>query len=80
MAKPLTLGTAREPRSISHEELRARLQDRALGTVNVMPEETYAGGHIPGSINLPVAQIESRARQLIPNLSQEIAIYCAGPT
>ena len=66
--------------AISRDELLARLQDRTLVIVNVMPKETFADGHIPGSINLPVAEIESCARQLISNLAQEIAIYCAGPT
>lgn len=66
--------------TILREEILARLQDRALVIVNVMPKETFAEGHIPGSINLPVAEIESQARQLISNPAQEIAIYCAGPT
>jgi len=56
------------------------LQDRALAIVNVMPPDSFKAGHIPGSINLPVAVIESRARQVLSNLEQEIAIYCAGPT
>jgi len=80
MAKPQTDETGRKHQTISHEELRARLQDRALVIVNVMPKETFAAGHIPGSVNLPVAEIESKARQLISNPAQEIAIYCAGPT
>ena len=71
---------AESERTISRDEILARLQDRALVIVNVMPKETFADGHIPGSLNLPVADIESRARQMISNLAQEIAIYCAGPT
>jgi rhodanese-related sulfurtransferase len=66
--------------TISREELAARLHDRALTIVNVMPKETYHDGHITGSINLPVAEIAARARQLIPKLDQELAIYCMGPT
>jgi hypothetical protein len=27
-----------------------------------------------------VAEIETKARQFLSNLEQEIAIYCAGPT
>lgn len=66
--------------AISREELRARLRDQRLVIIDVMPEDRYADGHIPGSINLPLAQIETKARQAIPSLSQEIAVYCAGPT
>ena len=80
MAKPQTTDLASELRTISREEIMARLQDRALVIVNVMPKETYADGHIAGSTNLPVAEIETKARALISNLAQEMAVYCAGPT
>ena len=80
MAKPQTIELAREYSTISREEILARLQDRAPAIVNVMPPGSFKAGHIPGSINLPVADIESRARQILSNLEQEIAIYCAGPT
>jgi len=66
--------------AISRDEIMARLEDRALVILNVMPKETYADGHIPGSISLPVAEIEAKARALLANPVQEIAVYCAGPT
>lgn len=78
MAKPQT-HTFEQP-TISREEIAARLQDHALAIVNVMPEETYASGHISGSINLPLADIVNDARSRISNLAQEIAIYCMAPT
>jgi rhodanese-related sulfurtransferase len=65
---------------IGREELRARLYDAGLTVLNVMPRETFADSHIPNSINLPVGEIEARAREMLPDLTQEIAIYCAGPT
>jgi rhodanese-related sulfurtransferase len=80
MAKPQTQEMVHEHSPISREELLARLQDRALTILNVMPKETFAEGHIPVSINLPVVDIESKAHQLISNFNQEIAVYCAGPT
>lgn len=67
-------------RFISREEIRARLQDWRWVIVNVMPQETFRDGHIPNSINLPLGQIESRARAVLPDLAREIAVYCAGPT
>ena len=48
--------------------------------LNVMPKETFADCHIPGSTNLPVVDVQTRARQLIANFNQEIAVYCAGAT
>jgi rhodanese-related sulfurtransferase len=80
VAKPKSMENSHDERAISREELSARLEDRALVILNVMPKEAYADGHIPGSINLPVAEIEAKARALISNLAQEIAVYCAGPT
>jgi ArsR family transcriptional regulator len=68
-----------DPR-ISRNELVARLRDPRLTIVNVMPKSTFDDGHIPESINLPLADIDSSARRIIPDLAQEIAIYCAGPT
>ena len=67
-------------RVISRDEILARLHDPALLLVNVMPKGTFEAGHIPRSINLPVAEIEERARQVLPDVTQEIAVYCAGST
>ena len=80
MAKLQSIEPAHEYATISRDGIQARLQDRALAIVNVLPPASYKAGHIPGSINLPVADIETKARQLLSNLEQEIAIYCAGPT
>ena len=80
MAKLQTEAPGHEHATISREEILARLQDHGLAIVDVMPRETYADGHIPGSINLPLADVEATARMLLANLAQEIAVYCAGPT
>lgn len=80
MAKPQINAPTGAHRGISHDEVRRRLRDPALLILNVMPKEVYDDGHIPGSINLPVAEIEAKARQLIADLNQEIVVYCAGPT
>ena len=79
MKAKLAANHGERERLISHEELLARLEDRALVILNVMPSETFAAGHIPGSIHLPGAEIEAHARRRISNLDQEIAVYCAGP-
>lgn len=72
--------TASGHKTITREEILARLDDCALIVVNVMPKEAYAERHIRGSINLPIADIESKARLFISNPTQEMAVYCAGPT
>jgi len=76
---------AQKPESVqvaitTREEILARLQDPSLILVNVMPPESFQAGHIPRSINLPVAEIESRATQVFPHKAREITVYCSGPT
>lgn len=64
-------------RDISRDELKRRLHDPTLMIVDVLPRESYLAGHIPGAINLPLAEVESRARDLLPDPTAELAIYCA---
>ena len=77
MAKQQMAELSHKYSTISRGELVARLHDRALAIVNVMPADSFKAGHIPGSVNLPVAEIQTRARQLLSNFHQEIAVYCA---
>ncbi len=65
---------------VSREEIVARRQDLSLVLVDVQPKEIFAREHIPGSINLPVGEIEKRAPALFPDRRKEITVYCAGPT
>jgi rhodanese-related sulfurtransferase len=62
---------------ISREEIRRRLHTPALTIVDVLPQASYAEAHIPGALNLPLEQVASRARDLLPDPAAEIAVYCA---
>jgi rhodanese-related sulfurtransferase len=62
---------------ISREEILRRLDDAKLTIADVLPAESYDSAHIPGSINLPLADIEQRAGELLPDPAAEIAVYCA---
>jgi rhodanese-related sulfurtransferase len=61
---------------ISREELRSRLKSASLTIVDVLPAESYAAGHIPGAISLPLESLASQARELLPDPTAEIAVYC----
>ena len=65
---------------IAREEIFVRLNDRSLLLVNVMPKEAFEEGHIPRSLNLPLGEIETKARQVFPESGRELVIYCGGPT
>ena len=67
-------------RDISREEIARRIGDRRLAIVDVLPRESYESGHLPGAISLPVAEVTARGREVLPDLDQEIAVYCGGFT
>ena len=62
---------------ISREELRRRLHDPALILVDVLPREAYTAGHIPGALSLPLTEIPTRARAVLPDRTAEVVVYCA---
>jgi rhodanese-related sulfurtransferase len=66
-----------EVSQISRDEIKHRLDDPTLIIVDVLAREAYAVEHIPRSINLPLAEIEERAWQMLPDRDAEIAAYCA---
>jgi rhodanese-related sulfurtransferase len=72
-----TVTTSQQVPAISRDELRQGLKTAALKVVDVLPAESYAGGHIPGAISMPVPSIASHARELLPDLNTDIAVYCA---
>jgi rhodanese-related sulfurtransferase len=61
---------------ISREELQKRLQTKSLTLVDVLPAESYASGHIPGAISLPLEDLASRASDSLPDRHAEIVVYC----
>jgi rhodanese-related sulfurtransferase len=63
--------------AISRDELRQGLKTHALTVIDVLPAESYAAGHIPGAISLPLASIAGHARELLPDLNADLAVYCA---
>jgi rhodanese-related sulfurtransferase len=68
------------PDEISRDELYQRLGDASLVVVDVLPKESYDAAHIPGAINLPLAELAVRAPQVLPGRASEMAVYCASFT
>jgi rhodanese-related sulfurtransferase len=48
--------------------------------VDVLSPESYAARHIPGAINLPVADLARHAAAALPDRNADIVAYCGGPT
>ena len=71
----LTVKDGLEP--ISRQELLDRARRGAVTVLDVRPQEEYAAGHLPGAVNVPLAEIEKHLDELDPK--QEVIAYCRGP-
>jgi ArsR family transcriptional regulator len=54
-----------------------RVRTGTATALDVRPEDEFSGGHIPGAINIPLAQLERRLAELPAGV--EIVAYCRGP-
>jgi rhodanese-related sulfurtransferase/biotin operon repressor len=59
------------------DELLERAKKGLVTVLDVRPPEEYAAGHLPGAINVPLDQLESRLGKL--SRKREIVAYCRGP-
>ena len=76
MASEFTSANSSHAHEISRDELRDRLRDPSLTIVDVLPQASYVEAHIPRAINIPLEQIPTSARELLPDFAAEIAVYC----
>src|SRR5260370_31943569 len=76
MAAQLTAARPSDLPEISRDELLRRLKDSSLTILDVLPQASYVEAHIPRAINIPLEQIQTRARELLPDFAAEIAVYC----
>ncbi|PSJ59010.1 ArsR/SmtB family transcription factor [Pseudaminobacter soli (ex Li et al. 2025)] len=63
--------------AVSREDLVSRIADGLVTVLDVRPEDEFALGHLPGALNIPLAELESRLNELSPDT--EIVAYCRGP-
>ena len=47
------------PRDIGHDELQKALSEGGVTVVDVREPHEFAGGHIPGAINLPLSRFKA---------------------
>lgn len=73
----LTVKDELEP--IPRDELLARARDGQVTVIDVRPPEEYAAGHLPGAVNIPLAELEQHLAELDQGKGQEIVAYCRGP-
>jgi rhodanese-related sulfurtransferase/DNA-binding transcriptional ArsR family regulator len=62
--------------AVGTDELLARLERDEVVVLDVRPEAEYAGGHLPGAIHIPLAELPERLAELPQD--REIVAYCRG--
>ena len=62
---------------VSREELVDRLKAGLVTVLDLRPEDEFALGHLPGALNIPLGELETRLADFDPE--QEIIAYCRGP-
>ena len=62
---------------VSSRELLARSRQGQVTVLDVRPAEEFAAGLLPGAVNIPLRELESRLAEL-PRRRQVVA-YCRGP-
>ena len=71
----LTVKDSLEP--VPAGELLERARQGLVTVLDVRPPEEYAAGHLPGAINIPLAELEARLGSL--DSHKEVIAYCRGP-
>ena len=62
---------------VSRDELVDRLRSGTATVLDVRPEDDFRQGHVPGALNIPLAQLERLLAELPAD--REIVAYCRGP-
>lgn len=64
--------------SISRDDLKNLINsDRKPTVVEALPKKYYEAEHLPGAINIPHDEIQTKAARLIPDKSGVVVVYCA---
>ncbi|KQW60546.1 MULTISPECIES: metalloregulator ArsR/SmtB family transcription factor [unclassified Ensifer] len=63
--------------AVTRDDLLSRLQDGLVTVLDVRPEDEFAFGHLPGAVNIPLADLERRLGEL--PAGKEVVAYCRGP-
>jgi Rhodanese-related sulfurtransferase len=63
--------------TITADDLKDALEsERPPVLINVLSRDAHEARHIPGSVNVPVDDID-RVEDLVPNKDEPIVVYCA---
>lgn len=63
--------------AVAFPVLEQRLRDGLVTLLDVRPPDEFADGHLPGALNIPLAELKARLNE-IPS-GAEVVAYCRGP-
>jgi rhodanese-related sulfurtransferase len=75
-----TSAPASHTSTVTLDELIRLMRAGSVVVIDVLSPESFAAMHIPGAINLPVADIARHADEKLPDRDADIVAYCGGPT
>ena len=61
---------------VTRGELIERARDGLVTVLDVRPADEFALGHLPGAVNVPLAELATRLAELDPD--REVVAYCRG--
>lgn len=62
---------------ITQDELLQRIKANQAGLIlDVRTPEEYAGGHIPGAINIPYDHLNLRQAEIAAHKGKDVVLYC----
>ncbi len=65
--------------TINRTELQALVATGTVTLVDALPQSYYDQQHLPGAINLVDGDVETRAADLLPDISRTVVTYCSNP-
>ncbi|GAB3170443.1 rhodanese-like domain-containing protein [Myceligenerans halotolerans] len=65
---------------ISRDELAAAIEQQDLTLIDTLPAAYYDKQHLPGAVNLVLADVDAHAADLLPDKNARLVTYCTGPT
>lgn len=63
--------------AVSFQALEELLADGLVTLLDVRPSDEFADGHVPGALNIPLAEMKARLDEIPPG--KDVIAYCRGP-
>lgn len=63
--------------AVAFDTLEQRMADGLVTLIDVRPQDEFANGHVPGALNIPLAELKARLGEIPTGL--DVVAYCRGP-